>query len=134
MKKLNKSLIAGISLFVAFVVFTILVKVVDVAAVGPLGSKIGFSKINKSIFDGIGTNDLFYNISEFFGTLALVLAGVFVIVGIVQLIKRKSLKMVDEERCAQCYGTPFSFPLPSFAIQIIMIFRKCSIKLGFYLT
>lgn len=95
MKKLNKSLIVGISLFVAFVVFTILVKVVDVVAVGPLGSKIGFSKINKSIFDGIGTNDLFYNISEFFGTLALILAGVFVIVGIVQLIKRKSLKMVD---------------------------------------
>ena len=95
MKKLNKSLIVGISLFVAFVVFTILVKVVDVAAVGPLGSKIGFSKINKSIFDGIGTSDLFYNISEFFGTLALIVAGVFVIVGIVQLIKRKSLKMVD---------------------------------------
>mgnify|MGYP003324666668 CR=1 FL=1 len=44
------------------------------------------------------------------------------------------LKMVDEERCAQCYGTPFSFPLPSFAILRIMIFRKCSIKLGFYLT
>ena len=32
--------------------------------------------------------------------------------------------MVDEERCAQCYGTPFSFPLPSVAIQIIMIFLE----------
>ena len=95
MKKLNKSLIAGISLFVAFVVFTILVKVVDIAAVGPLGSKVGFSKMNDSIFKGIGTSDTWYNISEFFGTLALILAGVFVIVGLVQLIKRKSLKMVD---------------------------------------
>lgn len=95
MKKLNKSLIVGISLFVAFVVFTVLVKFVDVAAVGPLGSKIGFSRINKSIFEGIGTSDLCYNISEIFGTLALILAGVFVIVGLIQLIKRKSLKMVD---------------------------------------
>ena len=89
MKKLNKSLIAGITLFVAFVVFTVLVKVVDVAAVGPLGSKVGFSKINDSIFKGIGTSDTWFNISEFFGTLALILAGVFVIVGLVQLIRRK---------------------------------------------
>ena len=95
MKKLNKSLIAGISLFVAFVVFTVLVKVVDVAAVGPLGSKVGFSKMNDSIFKGIGTSDTWYNISEFFGTIALILAGVFGIVGLVQLIRRKSLKMVD---------------------------------------
>ena len=95
MKKLNKSLIAGISLFVAFVVFTVLVKFVDVAAVGPLGSKVGFSKMNDSIFKEIGTSDTWYNISEFFGTIALILAGVFVIVGLVQLIKRKSLKMVD---------------------------------------
>lgn len=95
MKKLNKSLIAGITLFVAFAVFTVLVKVVDVAAVGPLGSKVGFSKINDSIFEGIGTSDTWYNISEVFGIFALIVAGVFVIVGLVQLIKRKSLKMVD---------------------------------------
>ena len=95
MKKLNKSLIVGISLFVAFAVFTVLVKVVDVAAVGPLGSKVGFSKINDSIFDSIGTSDTWYNISEIFGILALIVAGVFVIVGLVQLIRRKSLKLVD---------------------------------------
>lgn len=95
MKKLNKSLIAGISLFALFAVFTVLVKVVDVAAVGPLGSSIGFSKINDAIFDAIGTSDTWYNISEIFGILALIVAGVFVIVGLVQLIRRKSLKLVD---------------------------------------
>lgn len=95
MKKLNKSLIVGISLFVAFALFTILVKVVDVSAVGPLGSKVGFSKINEAVFDAFGTSDVWFNISEIFGILALIVAGVFVIVGLVQLIKRKSLKMVD---------------------------------------
>ena len=95
MKKLNKSLIAGIVLFVAFAVFTVLVKVVDVAAVGPLGSKIGFSKMNNSIFEGIGTSDTWYSISEVFGIFALIVAGVFVIVGLVQLIRRKNLKLVD---------------------------------------
>ena len=95
MKKFNKSLIAGISLFVVFAVFTILVKFVDVSAVGPLGSKVGFSKINDAVFGAVGSSDLWYNISEIFGTLALIIAGVFVIVGLVQLIQRKSLKMVD---------------------------------------
>ena len=95
MKKLNKSLIAGISLFVVFAVFTILVKVVDVAAVGPLGSKVGFSKLNEAVFKSIGTSDTWYNVSEIFGILALIVAGVFVIVGLAQLIKRKSLKMID---------------------------------------
>ena len=95
MKKLNKSLITGIVLFVAFVVFTVLVKVVDVAAVGPLGSKVGFSKMNNSIFEGIGTSDTWYSISEVFGIFALIVAGVFVIVGLVQLIRRKNLKLVD---------------------------------------
>ncbi|MBQ4541530.1 MAG: phosphatase PAP2 family protein [Clostridia bacterium] len=95
MKKLNKSLITGIVLFVAFAVFTVLVKVVDVAAVGPLGSKVGFSKMNDSIFKGIGTSDTWYSISEVFGIFALIVAGVFVIVGLVQLIRRKNLKLVD---------------------------------------
>lgn len=96
MKKLNKSLIAGISLFVAFAVFTVLVKVVDVAAAGPLGSKVGFSKINTIIFDKIGTNDVWYKISEVFGMVALALVGVFACVGLVQLIKRKNLWRVDK--------------------------------------
>ena len=95
MKKLNKSLITGVSLFVAFLAFTILVKFVDVAAVGPLGSKVGFSKINDAIFGAIGTSETWYHISEIFGNLALIVAGVFVIVGIIQLIRRKSLKLVD---------------------------------------
>lgn len=95
MKKFNKSLIAGISLFVAFVLFTILVKTVNVAAVGPLGSKVGFSKLNSSVFEKIGTSDFWFNISEVFGIFALIVAGVFVIVGLVQLIRRKSLKLVD---------------------------------------
>ena len=95
MKKLNKSLIVGIALFVTFVVFTVLVKTVNVAVVGPLGSKVGFSKLNSSVFEGIGTSEVWFNISEVFGIFALIVAGVFVIVGLVQLIKRKSLKMVD---------------------------------------
>lgn len=95
MKKLNKSLITGVSLFVAFLAFTILVKFVDIAAVGPLGSKVGFSKINDAIFGAIGTSETWYHISEIFGILALIVAGVFVIVGLIQLIRRKSLKLVD---------------------------------------
>lgn len=95
MKKLNKSLIVGISLFVAFALFTILVKVVDVSAVGPLGSKVGFSSLNDSVFDAFGKSDVWYHITEALGIVALLVAAGFAVFGLVQIIKRKSLKLVD---------------------------------------
>ncbi|MBR7172444.1 MAG: phosphatase PAP2 family protein [Clostridia bacterium] len=95
MKKLNKSLIVGISLFVAFALFTILVKLVDVSAVGPLGSKVGFSSLNDAVFDAFGKSDAWYHITEALGIVALFVAAGFAVFGLVQIIKRKSLKLVD---------------------------------------
>ena len=95
MKKLNKSLIVGISLFVAFALFTILVKVVDVSAVGPLGSKVGFSALNDAVFDAFGKSEAWYHITEALGIVALLVAAGFAVFGLVQIIKRKSLKLVD---------------------------------------
>lgn len=95
MKKLNKSLVVGIILFVCFIVYTILVKFIDVSNIGPLGSAVGFSSLNDKVFSNIGESKLWYDISEILGILSLMIAGVFVIVGIVELIKRKKLKLVD---------------------------------------
>lgn len=128
MKKLNKSLVVGISLFVAFAVFTILVKFVDVSAVGPLGSKVGFSKMNDAVFGAIGTSDAWYHISEVFGILALILAGVFVIVGLVQLIKRKSLKMVDNHILA--LGVFYVVVALAYLIFEVVVINKRPVLVG----
>lgn len=95
MKKFNKSLIVGLSLFVAFVIFTILVKVADVAVIGPLDSKIGLSTINKAVFDCFGQSKACHYVSEVFIYLSVVIGLFFAVKGFVQLIKRKSISKVD---------------------------------------
>ena len=80
-----------------FIIFTILVKVIDVQALGAQGSLIGFASLNLSVNQLLGTNHFCYMITQFFGVLALLLAAVFAVTGFIQLIKRKSLLKVDHE-------------------------------------
>ncbi len=91
-KKINNSII----LFIIFVIFTILVKVVDVGSVGPLGSEVGFSTINKSVHDLLSYNDIFYKISKYLGYVSFLIIGMYGIIGLIQLIKRKSIFKVDK--------------------------------------
>ena len=84
-------------LFIAFLIFTILLKFVDVDAIGPNNSSVGFSKLNKAIADAIGYNDIWYKITNILGYLAILLALGFAIYAFVQLCKRKSIKRVDTD-------------------------------------
>ena len=96
-KKSKKYFILGAAIFFLFVLFTALVKTVDVKAVGPLGSEIGFSGINTYFRDLIGTNMTVYEVTELLGYLAVALAGSFGLFGMYQFIKGKSLKAVDSD-------------------------------------
>ncbi len=95
MNRIKKHFIIGIILFALFIVFTVLVKVVDTASVGPEDTVIGFSSINVSVFKFLGKNKGWYNVSEIFGIISLAVAGAFAVYGLVQLIQRKSLKKLD---------------------------------------
>lgn len=95
MKK--KNIILSIVLLSLAVLFTILIKVVDVQNIGLEGTSVGFATINKKVFETIGENDLFYSISKYLGYFALFLVGCYALVGLYQLIKRKSILKVDKE-------------------------------------
>ena len=97
MKK--KNIIVCLVLLVIAALYTIAVKTIDVDTyvVGGNDIKIGFASINKGIVDFIGENNTFYKISEVLGYLCLGLVGIYGIVGLYQLIKRKSLFKVDKE-------------------------------------
>lgn len=95
MKKLNKNFIIGGGLFILFVIFTILVKFVGVEPIGPLGSKVGLAGLNE-LFMLSSNNKVWDIISDVIMVLALCSALAFVVLGVVQLIKRKSLKKVDK--------------------------------------
>lgn len=96
MSKRKKIFITTIVLFVISVIFTLLVKVVDVDKIGPLGSAVGFSKLNLCFHNLTGYNDIFYDISKYLGLIPFMICAFYGLQGIIQLIKNKSLKKIDK--------------------------------------
>ncbi len=95
MKKVrNDFIMAGVVLLIS-IIFTILVSTVDVQPSGISGTNLGFSTINHSVFDSIGTNDAIYLATEILGYIFIIPAAFFAVLGIIQLIKRKNFKKVD---------------------------------------
>jgi len=97
MKTNKRNIVAALILLAVFVIFTILVKTVNVAAIGPEGTSVGFAFINETFKNVFPYNETFYDLSEFLGYLALLTCGFFGCLGLFQLIKRKSLKKVDKD-------------------------------------
>ncbi len=91
-----KLLAMGIS-GVLFLALLVMVRSYDVAAIGPMGTEIGFAQLNGNVRDSLGTNLFWYDFTELFGFLALAVCGLFGFTGLVQLLKRRSLKGVDPE-------------------------------------
>lgn len=89
-------IISSILVFMA-ILFTILAKVIDVKPVGLDNTNLGFSTINKYVFDLLGTSNLWYVITKYLGIIAILIICIYGLIGIIQLIKRKSLLKVDKE-------------------------------------
>ena len=96
MKSQTKSnIIITACLFLVFIIFTIIVKYVDVKAVGPLQSEVGLASINLAVFKVFGTSKVMYDITEILGYLTFLVIAFFAGLGLYQLIKYKSIKKVD---------------------------------------
>ena len=96
MKKNGKSvLLLGIILIAAFVVWTILVQTVDVKQAPPKGMNVGFATFNTWFHGVTDVHMSIYYITDWLGLVPLFVCMFFGGVGLVQLIKRKSLFKVD---------------------------------------
>ena len=94
-KKNKKRLVLGAGLVVAFVLWTVLVCFVDVRTIGPEGSSVGFATLNGFVHELTGVNWILYTVTDWLGLVPIAVALGFAILGLVQLIKRKSLWKVD---------------------------------------
>lgn len=94
-KELERNFIVTGIIFLFFIIFTILVKVVDVQAIGPESSKIGFASLNGWMHDSIGEHVFWYDVTKYLGVLSLLVAAMFGGIGLMQLIKGRSLYKVD---------------------------------------
>ena len=96
MEQINKRrLVWGAGFVAAFVLWTVLVRFIDLRAIGPEGSQVGFGALNRFVHDLTGVNLILYTLTDWLGLVPIAAAVGFAILGLVQLIKRKSLKKVD---------------------------------------
>ena len=96
MKAKTNFLLSGI-LFALFIIFTLLVLNFDVQSIGPEGSFVGFAELNSFFRGAVGVNMLWYNITDWLGISAIFTAFDFALLGLFQVIRRKSLLKVDAD-------------------------------------
>ena len=96
MKQTNrKTMWAAVCLLGAFGVWTALVRLVDVRAIGPDGSAVGLAALNGYVHALTGVHMPLYVLTDWLGLVPIGTAGGFALLGAVQWIRRKRLWAVD---------------------------------------
>lgn len=78
-----------------FLLWIALLKTVDVAAVGPSGTAVGFSHLNVWFHELTGVNMTWYKITNLLGYVSIFAVLCCAAVGAWQFLRRKSMKAVD---------------------------------------
>lgn len=86
--------IAACMLF-AFLLWTVAIQFIDVQAIGPQESSVGFATLNRFVHNLTGVHMLLYTITEWLGLVPLIFVMGFALLGLIQWIKRKHLLKVD---------------------------------------
>lgn len=96
-KSEKKSLLIGSIFLAMFAVWTTLILTVDVQPLGQNGTSIGFATFNCWFHHFTGVNMAIYTITDWMGLVPAVICLIFAGIGLVQLIKRRSLFRVDAD-------------------------------------
>lgn len=93
-KKTGKIVMAIIATILALG-FSVVVTKIDVRAIGETNTEVGLSHLNEKMFNMLGTNMTWYEITKYLGYVAIAIAAAWALVGLVQWIKRKNILAVD---------------------------------------
>ena len=93
----KKGMTAGCVLLLAFVLWTVLVVTVDVQPAGQNGTNIGLAGINTRFHELTGVHLSFYELTDKLELIAIAVCAAFGLLGLIQLIRGKSLKKVDTD-------------------------------------
>ena len=127
----KKRIFVGAGFLAAFVLWTVLVSLVDIRAIGPSGSSVGFATLNGYVHERIGVNIPLYTITDWLGLVPIGIAFGFAILGLVQWIKRKSLLKVD--RSLLVLGGFYIVVLAAYIFFEIVVINYRPVLLGGYL-
>ena len=96
MKKENqKNIYIALFMFLLFVLWTVLICIVDVRAIGPQETTVGFATLNRIFHNLTGVHMSLYTITDWLGLIPFFFVTGFASLGLIQWIKRKNLILVD---------------------------------------
>ena len=82
---------------VVFLLYTLLIKFVDVKAIGPNDSKVGFATLNKAFHNLTGLNMTWYQITKYAGYMVFVIAFATLAYAVFQFIYYGRINKVDKK-------------------------------------
>ena len=123
-KKLNKNFFIALCFIIAFVLWTIAVCIIDVHPIGPQMSRVGFAELNGYFHRLTGVNISLYVITDWLSIIPICFVVGFALLGLIQWIKRRSLKRVD-------YSL---FVLGGFYIVVMLVFVLFEVMVVNYRT
>ena len=92
----RKCLIAAATLFLLFIALLLAVRTLDVRPIGPEGSTVGLAAVNGWVFRLTGEHLFWYTLTDWLGVAAVLMALGFAMLGLVQLVRRRSFFKVDK--------------------------------------
>lgn len=101
MKRVSKKFFTAALLLLVFIAYTALVTKVDVAAIGPNGTSVGLAGLNQYFNDLVNSRqfifpmDMWYTITKLLAAFSIACGCGFGLVGLIQLIREKSLLKVN---------------------------------------
>ena len=94
---MKKIFTPGILSLITFALWTVMILLVDVQAVGPNDSIVGFATFNTWFHQLTGVNMRLYTITDWLGLVPLAVCLCFGCLGFVQLVRRRSLLKTDAD-------------------------------------
>ncbi len=91
----KKNLFISLGLLLLFLLWTVAVKFLEVEAIGPEGSEVGFATVNEFMHKLTGMNELLYDVTDLLSIIPFLFILGFAVLGLYQLIKGKSFKKID---------------------------------------
>ena len=97
MKTLKQKLVAPLLFTVAFSAWTIALRLIDVQAIGPDGSRVGLATLNRFFHELTGVHFSLYILTDWLGLIPFGICAVFGALGLLQWIKHRDLRKVDRD-------------------------------------
>ena len=95
MKKGRRNFYVAVYMLALFLLWTIAIKFIDIQAIGPCESTVGFATLNNLAHTITGVHMELYNITDWLGLVPIMFVIAFGILGLIQWIQRKHILKVD---------------------------------------